>query len=144
MTTTNIPPPRKLTESEDIASFNDWWFQLEHYYSKDEYFHEFFNNPDFTWQSKSAPCCGLKSEQKAAYCNNHLNHFQPGSCLDSLTLILFINCVWCVFFTPPFNLVNAWHRLHNRLCVHHASIVYPMRDIILLDLHIIFTLSLHW
>ena len=72
MTTTNILPPRKLTEFEDIASFDDWWSQIECYYSKDEDFREFFTNPDFTWQSKTAPYRGLESEQKAANLNNLL------------------------------------------------------------------------
>ena len=44
MTTTNIPPPRKLTESEDITSFDDWWFQIECYFSEDENFRELFTN----------------------------------------------------------------------------------------------------
>ena len=34
MTTTKIPPPRKLTESEDIDSFDDWWFQAVCYYGR--------------------------------------------------------------------------------------------------------------
>ena len=72
MTTSKIPPPRKLTESEDIASFDDWWSQIECYYSKDEDFREFFTSPDFTWQSKTAPYRGLESEQKAANLNNLL------------------------------------------------------------------------
>ena len=72
MTTSNTLPPRKLTEFEDIASFDDWWSQIECYYSKDEDFCEFFTNPDFTWQSKTAPYRGLESEQKAANLNNLL------------------------------------------------------------------------
>ena len=72
MTTTNIPPPRKLTESEDITSFDDWWSQIECYFSEDENFREFFTNPDFTWQSKNALYRGLESEQKAANLNNLL------------------------------------------------------------------------
>ena len=46
MTTSKIPPPRKLTESEDIDSFDDWWFQAVCY----ENFKEFFYTPNFTWQ----------------------------------------------------------------------------------------------
>ena len=72
MSTTKIPPPRKLTELEDIDSFDDWWFQVECYYSRDEKFREFFNNPDFTWQSKSARYRGLGSEQKAGNLNSLL------------------------------------------------------------------------
>ena len=52
MTTTKIPPPRKLTESEDIDSFDDWWFQAVSYYARDESFKEFFDTPNFTWQEK--------------------------------------------------------------------------------------------
>ena len=72
MTTTKIPPPRKLTESEDIDSFDDWWFQIECYYSRDENFREFFNTPEFTWQSKSVTNRGLGSEQKAGNLNSLL------------------------------------------------------------------------
>ena len=72
MTSTKISPPRKLTDFEDIASFDDWWSQIECYYSKDEDFREFFTNPDFTWQAKTAPYRGLESEQKAANLNNLL------------------------------------------------------------------------
>ena len=72
MTTTKIPPPRKLTDSEDIDSFDDWWFQIECYYSRDENFREFFNTPDITWQSKSVRYRGLASEQKAGNLNSLL------------------------------------------------------------------------
>ena len=72
MTTTKIPPPRKLTESEDIDSFDDWWFQIECYYSRDENFREFFNTPDLSWQSKSVLYRGLGSEQKAGNLNSLL------------------------------------------------------------------------
>ena len=66
MTTTKIPPPRKLTESEDIDSFDDWWFQAVCYYGRDESFKEFFDTPNFTWQEKSVPNRGLTSTLKAA------------------------------------------------------------------------------
>ena len=66
MTTSKIPPPRKLTESEDIDSFDDWWFQAVCYYGRDENFKEFFDTPDFTWQAKSVPNRGLTSALKAA------------------------------------------------------------------------------
>ena len=59
MTTTNILPSRKLTEFEDIASFDDWWSQIECYYSKDEDFREFFTNPDFTWGGILEKCLNL-------------------------------------------------------------------------------------
>ena len=66
MTTSKIPPPRKLTESEDIDSFDDWWFQAVCYYGRDENFKEFFDTPDFTWQEKSVSNRGLTSALKAA------------------------------------------------------------------------------
>ena len=66
MTTSKIPPPRKLTESEDIDSFDDWWFQAVCYYGRDENFKEFFNTPNFTWQGKSVANRGLTTELKAA------------------------------------------------------------------------------
>ena len=72
MSTTKIPRPRKLTESEDIDSFDDWWFQVECYYGRDENFCDFFNTPDFTWKSKSVRYRGLGSEQKAGNLNNLL------------------------------------------------------------------------
>ena len=72
MTTSKLPPPRKLTESEDVDSFDDWWFHIECYYSRDENFHEFFNTPEFTWQPKSVRYRGLQSEQKACNLNNLL------------------------------------------------------------------------
>ena len=66
MTTTKIPPPRKLTESEDIDSFDDWWFQAVCYYGRDENFKDIFNSPNFTWQSKSVANRGLTTELQAA------------------------------------------------------------------------------
>ena len=66
MTAVKIPPPRKLTESEDIDSFDEWWFQAVCYYGRDENFKEFFDTPDFTWQAKSVPNRGLTSALKAA------------------------------------------------------------------------------
>ena len=72
MTTTKIPPPRKLTESEDVASFDDWWFHIECYYGRDENFREFFDKPELTWKPKSALYRGLASEQKASNLNNLL------------------------------------------------------------------------
>ena len=34
MSTTKVPPPRKLTENEDLDSFEDFWFQIETYYGQ--------------------------------------------------------------------------------------------------------------
>ena len=49
MTTSKIPPPRKLTESEDIDSFDDWWFQAVCYYGRGENFKELSNMPKTIW-----------------------------------------------------------------------------------------------
>ena len=35
MSTTKVQPPRKLTDKEDIDSFEDFWFQVESYYGRD-------------------------------------------------------------------------------------------------------------
>ena len=66
MTTSKIPPPRKLTESEDIDSFDDWWFQAVLYYGRDDNFKEFFENQDFSWQTKATENRGLANALKAA------------------------------------------------------------------------------
>ena len=79
MSSTKIPPPRKLTDSEDIDSFDDWWFQVECYYSRDENFREFFS-PDSSWQSKSTTNRGLSSAQKALHLNCLLRAIATYSC----------------------------------------------------------------
>ena len=66
MTTSKIPPPRKLTESEDIDSFDDWWFQAVCYYGRDENFREIFDTQDFSWQDKTVENRGLFTALKAA------------------------------------------------------------------------------
>ena len=47
MSSTKVPPPRKLEEKEDLDSFEDFWFQVETYYGRDQRFAPIFNNPDF-------------------------------------------------------------------------------------------------
>ena len=41
MTTAKIQPPRKLTEEEDLDSFDDWWFQCVSYFGRDANFKSF-------------------------------------------------------------------------------------------------------
>ena len=60
MSTTKVPPPRKLTETEDLGSFEDFWFQIETYYGRDPNFAKFINDPNFRWQSKEIPNRGLE------------------------------------------------------------------------------------
>ena len=71
MTTTKIPPPRKLTENEDNDSFDDFWFQVICYYSRDEAFKAFFQ-PNFTWRASSVTNRGLSDSTKAANLNTLL------------------------------------------------------------------------
>ena len=66
MTTTKVQPPRKLTEDEDLDSFEDWWFQVECYYSRDAKFADFFDKK-LTWTSRSDRNRGLES---AEVCSN--------------------------------------------------------------------------
>ena len=71
MTSTKVPPPRKLTENEDNDSFDDLWFQAICYYSRDEAFKSFFN-PDFTRQASTFTNRGLADATKAANKNTLL------------------------------------------------------------------------
>lgn len=71
MTTTKVPPPRKLTENEDNDSFDDFWFQVICYYSRDEAFKPFFD-PKFTWQASSVTNRGLSDSTEAASLNTLL------------------------------------------------------------------------
>ena len=79
MSSTKIPPPRKLTDEENIDSFDDWWFQVECYYSRDENFREFFSQ-DSSWQSKVTVNRGLSSAQKALHLNCLLRAIATYSC----------------------------------------------------------------
>ena len=72
MTTTKVQPPRKLTDEEDLDSFEDWWFQAECYYSRDQKFSEFFDDESKTWGSRSAENRDLGSVEKATNLNTRL------------------------------------------------------------------------
>ena len=72
MSTTKIQPPRKLTEEEDLDSFEDWWFQVECYYSRDVKFSEFFDNKKLTWLERSEEHRGLASAEHATNLNTLL------------------------------------------------------------------------
>ena len=72
MSTTKIQPPRKLTEEEDLDSFEDWWFQVECYYSRDVKFSEFFDDKKLTWQDRLVEHRGLPSADKATNLNTLL------------------------------------------------------------------------
>ena len=72
MTTTKVPPPRKLTENEDNDSFDDFWFQVTCYYSRDEAFKPIFDDPNLTWQAPNVTHRGLSDAKKAANLNTLL------------------------------------------------------------------------
>ena len=72
MTTTKVPPPRKLTENEDNDSFDDFWFQVTCYYSRDEAFKPIFDDPNFNWQAPNVTYRGLTDAKKAANLNTLL------------------------------------------------------------------------
>ena len=66
MTTSKIQPPRKLTEDEDLDSFDDWWFQCISYFGRDENFKYFFETADLQWESKSVQNRGLTTALQSA------------------------------------------------------------------------------
>ena len=53
MSTAKLQPPRKLTDEEDLDSFEDWWFQVISYFAKDPHFKEILDNPTYSWQATS-------------------------------------------------------------------------------------------
>ena len=67
-----IPTPRKLTEEEDLDSFEDWWFQVECYYSRDVKFSEFFDDKKLTWKERSEEHRGLTTAEQATNLNTLL------------------------------------------------------------------------
>ena len=69
MSTTKVNQPRKLTENEDLDSFEDFWFQCEVYYSRDEKFAPFFNDPHKAWRAMTVANRGLEDADQA----NNLN-----------------------------------------------------------------------
>ena len=66
MTSTKVPPPCKLTENEDNDSFDDFWFQVICYYSRDEAFKPIFEDSTYKWQSSKVTNKGLSDATKAA------------------------------------------------------------------------------
>ena len=72
MTSTKVQPPRKLTENEDNDSFDDFWFQVICYYSRDEAFKPIFDDPKYKWQATSEEHRGLADANKAANLNTLL------------------------------------------------------------------------
>ena len=77
MTTSKIQPPRKLTEDEDLDSFDDWWFQCVSYFGRDENFKYFFETADLQWESKSGARFTIHMFQ--IYCRNRVLFNMIGS-----------------------------------------------------------------
>ena len=72
MSTTKVQPPRKLTEEEDLDSFEDWWFQVEFYYSRDAKFSKFFDDKTLNWKARSEEKRGISSTEDATNLNTLL------------------------------------------------------------------------
>ena len=72
MSTTKVPPPRKLTDKEDLDSFEDFWFQIETYYGRDPNFAQFINDPNLRWESRTVNHRGLSDAATAAHLNTFL------------------------------------------------------------------------
>ena len=60
MSSTKVPPPRKLEDKEDLDSFEDFWFQVETYYGRDSRFATFISDPTIRWQGVSVLNRGLE------------------------------------------------------------------------------------
>ena len=72
MSTTKVPPPRKLTENEDLDSFEDFWFQIETYYGRDPNFAQFINDPNIRLEAINVTNRGLRNETEATNLNTFL------------------------------------------------------------------------
>lgn len=67
MSIAKIQPPRKLTDDEDLDTFEDWWFQFISYYCKDPSFKPILEDETVTWRAPSVQHRGLTT---AAMCTN--------------------------------------------------------------------------
>ena len=72
MTSTKVQAPRKLTEEETLDTFEDWWFQVECYYSRDPKFSAFFDDKSIKWESRSVENRGLRKAEDATNLNTLL------------------------------------------------------------------------
>ena len=72
MSSTKVPPPRKLEEKEDLDSFEDFWFQVETYYGRDPKFAVFINDPSLVWQGTGVLHRGMANVESAANINTLL------------------------------------------------------------------------
>ena len=67
-----VQPLRKLTEEEDLDSFEGWWFQVKCYYSTDAMFTVFFYYKNKMWEAKNIANRGLTSAEEATNLNTLL------------------------------------------------------------------------
>ena len=72
MSTTKVPPPRKLEEKEDLDSFEDFWFQVETYYGRDQRFADIINDPTLRWRGSDVHHRGMADAESAANLNTLL------------------------------------------------------------------------
>ena len=63
MSVTKLQPPRKLTDEEDLDTFEDWWFQFISYFAKDEAFKVVLDDPNFTWEATTVQNRGCTSTE---------------------------------------------------------------------------------
>jgi hypothetical protein len=72
MSVAKIQPPRKLTDDEDLDTFEDWWFQFISYYCKDAIFKPILEDESVVWQSVSVQHRGLTTAAQCANLNSLL------------------------------------------------------------------------
>lgn len=72
MSVAKILPPRKLTDDEDLDSFEDWWFQFISYYCKDTNFKKILDDPNFTWQASAIEHRGCSTAEMCGNLNSLL------------------------------------------------------------------------
>ena len=63
MSVAKLQPPRKLTDEEDLDTFEDWWFQFTSYFAKDAAFKVILDDPNFTWQATTVQNRGCSSTE---------------------------------------------------------------------------------
>ena len=63
MSVAKLQPPRKLTDEEDLDTFEDWWFQFTSYFAKDANFKPILDDPNFTWQAITVENRGCASSE---------------------------------------------------------------------------------
>ena len=63
MSVAKLQPPRKLTDEDDLDTFEDWWFQFLSYFAKEANFKPILNDPNLTWQATKVENRGCASSE---------------------------------------------------------------------------------